>query len=52
MKLRDKISLLLIGSLYVIMGVLILRFPKFLYYWVAGVFLVQGMVSLFRLFSK
>ncbi len=52
MKLHEKASLAFVGLVYVIMGILILRFPKFLYYWVAGVFIFHGVISLLRFSAK
>ncbi len=42
----EKASLIFTGIIYLGVGFLILIYPQFLYYWVAGVFFIQGVVSL------
>lgn len=49
---KEKISFLFTGLAYIIVGVLVLTQPRFIYYWIAGIFLIQGLVSLFRAFMK
>lgn len=44
----EKFSLTFTGIMYIIVGILIIFYPKFVYYWVAGVFLLQGISSLVR----
>lgn len=48
----EKTSLIFIGIIYLFVGILILRFPQFVYYWVAGVFFIQGVTSLVRAWQK
>ena len=50
MKANERISYLFTGLAYVLVGVLVLTQPRFLYYWIAGIFLIQGIVSLVRAF--
>mgnify|MGYP005838377547 CR=1 FL=1 len=52
MKYIDKASKIFIGVVYIVVGFLILEWPRLLYYWVAGVFLILGLTSLFRAFAK
>lgn len=51
MNLSEKISFLFSGIAYISVGFLILVKPQFLYYWVAGIFLIQGVVSFIRAFT-
>ncbi|MGM0502678.1 MAG: hypothetical protein ACQERJ_09115 [Bacillota bacterium] len=44
----EKASLLFTGVIYLSVGALILLYPGFVYYWVAGVFFIQGVSSLIR----
>jgi uncharacterized membrane protein HdeD (DUF308 family) len=48
MKLYEKISLAFTGLVYMVAGIVIMLRPAFLYYWVAGLFFIQGVVSLVR----
>lgn len=48
----EKASLIFTGIVFIIAGVLILRFPQFVYYWVAGGFIIQGAASLFRAWQR
>ena len=48
----EKFSLTFTGIIYIIVGVLIILYPNFVYYWVAGVFLLQGLSSLVRAWIK
>ena len=52
MRLHERISLLFTGAAYTIAGVLILIRPRFFYYWIAGVFFIQGVVSFIRALAK
>lgn len=52
MKFYEKSSLFFTGFVYIIAGVLILIYPKFLYYGVAGVFLIHGLASFIRAWEK
>lgn len=52
MKFYEKASFVFTGIVYICMGVLILLYPKFLYYWVAAVFLIHGISSLIRAWQK
>lgn len=52
MKFAEKISFLVTGLAYIIVGVLILTRPQLFYYWVAGIFLFQGVVSILRVFTR
>ncbi len=45
-------SLVFTGIMYLGVGVLILLYPRFVYYWVAGVFLLQGVTSLVRAWKE
>ena len=44
----EKVSLLLMGILYIIIGILLLFYPELIYYWVATVFFLQGISTLVR----
>lgn len=48
----EKFSLTFIGLIYIIVGVLIILKPKFVYYWISGVFILQGISSLVRAWIK
>ncbi|WP_248662010.1 hypothetical protein [Fuchsiella alkaliacetigena] len=48
----EKASLTFTGVIYLLVGVLILLYPQFLYYWVAGVFFIQGASSLVGAWQK
>ena len=48
MKVNERISFLFTGLVYVLVGVLVLTQPRFIYYWIAGLFVIQGVVSLVR----
>lgn len=48
----ERTSLIFIGVLYLGVGVLILVYPRFLYYWVAGAFMVHGASSLVRAWKQ
>lgn len=48
MKLYEKAGFLFTGLIYISVGILILLYPALLYYWVASVFLIHGILSLFR----
>jgi uncharacterized membrane protein HdeD (DUF308 family) len=50
--LSEKAALILSGMVYVGFGVLIILKPKFLYYYVAGAFFVQGVTSIIRGLGK
>ncbi len=49
---NERISFLFTGLAYILVGVLVITQPKFLYYWIAGIFMIQGIVSLVRAFLK
>mgnify|MGYP006273270619 FL=1 len=44
----ERASLFFTGVIYLGVGALILLYPDFVYYWVAGVFFIQGVSSLIR----
>ncbi len=48
MKTHERISFVFTGAAYLIVGFLILTRPRFFYYWIAGIFFIQGSVSLIR----
>lgn len=52
MKLNERVSFLFTGLAYLLVGILVITQPRFLYYWIAGIFLIQGIVSLIRAFLK
>lgn len=52
MKFSEKASWAFLGLLYVAAGLAILRWPTALYYVVAAIFFVQGVVSLLQVFAK
>lgn len=52
MNIYEKASLLFTGLVYISVGILILVYPKFLYYGVAGVFMIHGISSLVRAWQK
>lgn len=41
-----RASLIFTGFIYIAVGLLILMYPEFVYYWVAGGFFIQGVASL------
>ena len=43
-----RASLIFTGFIYIAVGLLILMYPEFVYYWVAGGFFIQGVASLVR----
>ncbi len=49
---RERTSLAFMGVLYLVIGVLILVFPRFLYYGVAGAFLIHGASSLVEVWRQ
>ncbi|GEM_PF-2030725 len=51
MKKHERFSFLFTGAAYAAAGILILLRPKFLYYWIAGIFFIQGIVSIVRAFT-
>ncbi len=48
----ERTSLVFMGVVYLGVGALILLFPRFLYYWVAGAFLIHGVSSLARAWQR
>lgn len=48
----ERTSLVFMGVIYLGVGALILLFPRFLYYWVAGAFIVHGVSSLVRAWRR
>ncbi|GAB6138197.1 hypothetical protein [Halanaerobaculum tunisiense] len=48
----ERASLTFTGVIYMFVGGLILLYPQFLYYWVAGVFFIQGISSLVRAWQE
>lgn len=48
----EKFSLFFAGLIYICVGVLILLYPRFVYYWVAGGFFLQGVSSLVRAWTR
>lgn len=48
----ERAALIFTGIVFISAGILILRFPQFVYYWVAGGFIVQGVASLFRAWQQ
>lgn len=52
MKAAERISFLVTGLAYIAVGVLILARPRLFYYWVAGIFFLQGAVSFIRALSR
>lgn len=48
----EKFSLTFTGLIYIIVGILIILKPKFVYYWISGVFILQGISSLIRAWMK
>jgi len=52
MKTYEKASLFFTGVVYICISILILVYPRYLYYWVAGVFLIHGLSSLIRALQK
>jgi len=52
MKAAEKISFLVTGLAYIAVVVLILTQPRLFYYWVAGIFFLQGAVSLLRALAR
>ncbi len=43
-----KRSMIFSGIVYVLVGILIIFYPRLVYYWVSGGFLAQGISSLLR----
>lgn len=52
MKKYERVSFLFTGSAYITVGILILVRPRFFYFWVAAIFLIQGIVSITRALAK
>ncbi len=52
MNIYEKASLVFTGLIYIIVGILILIYPKFLYYGVAAVFMIHGISSLLRSWQR
>ncbi|PRX18816.1 hypothetical protein BX659_1417 [Orenia metallireducens] len=48
----ERASLIFTGLMYLFVGILILLYPQFVYYWVAGIFLIQGVSSLVGAWQK
>ena len=48
MTMFERVSLIVTGVVYAVIGFLIITQPKFLYYGVAAAFFVQGISSLLR----
>ncbi|MCK8816908.1 hypothetical protein MWH28_05910 [Natroniella sulfidigena] len=48
----ERASLIFTGIVYLFVGILILLYPQFVYYWVAGVFFIQGVSSLVGAWRK
>jgi hypothetical protein len=48
----ERTSLAFMGVIYLVVGALILLYPRFLYYWVAGAFMVHGVSSLVRAWQR
>lgn len=48
----ERASLIFIGLMYLVVGILILLYPKFVYYWVSVIFLIQGVSSLVSAWQK
>ena len=48
MDFSKKASRIFVGLLYIVMGVLILMYPGFFFYWVSIVFFVHGIFNIFR----
>lgn len=44
----EKVSLTISGVIFLSIGLLILFYPQFVYYWVAGGFIIQGISSFIR----
>lgn len=51
MTLQERISFLFTGLAYIVVAVLIVTRPQFFYYWIAGIFVLQGAASIFRGFT-
>ncbi len=52
MKIAERISFLFTGLAYIVVGFLILARPELFYYWVAGIFFLQGAVSFIRAIAR
>lgn len=52
MNIYEKASLFFTGLVYVVAGILILIYPRLLYYGVAAVFLLHGISSLIRAWQQ
>lgn len=48
MKMQERISFLFTGIAYIVVGVLVVTQPRLFYYWIAGIFLLQGVASIIR----
>jgi hypothetical protein len=48
----ERASLVFTGIAYIFVGALILFYPKFVYYWVAGIFIIQGISSLINAWQR
>lgn len=52
MNVFEKASLFFTGLVYIVVGILILLYPRLLYYGVAAVFLLHGISSLIRAWQQ
>jgi uncharacterized membrane protein HdeD (DUF308 family) len=50
--LKEKISLIVTGLVYLAIGVLVLLYPKLINYGVAAAFLIHGVSSLVRAWER
>ncbi len=47
-KIHERMSYLFTGLAYIVVGILVITQPRFFYYWIAGIFLLQGVASILR----
>jgi len=48
MKFQERISYFFTGIAYIVVAVLVITHPKFIYYWIAGIFVLQGAASILK----
>ncbi len=44
----EKITTIFIGIVLIVAGIMILEYPRFVYYWVAGAFVLTGISYILR----
>ena len=47
----DKLRTIIVGLAYIVVGILILIYPRFIIYWIAGLFMLQGISLIVKNYS-